>query len=66
MCDMVNDAFGYHQHNNDTVDDEEMSACGFQYPIHYTVDSHKPLEWQRVHGDPQCKINRSKILLQQN
>jgi len=26
MCDMVNDAFGYHQHSNDMVDDREMGA----------------------------------------
>ena len=26
MCDMVNDAFGCHQYNNDMVDDREMSA----------------------------------------
>ena len=24
MCDMINDAFGYHQYNDDMVDDKEM------------------------------------------
>jgi len=28
------------------------SMSGFQYPIHYTTDDHKPLERQRVHRDP--------------
>jgi len=27
MCDMVNDAFGYHQHSNDMVDDREINGC---------------------------------------
>jgi len=26
MCDMVNDAFGHHQYNNDMVNDREMNA----------------------------------------
>jgi len=26
MWDMVNDAFGYHQHSNDKVDDKEISV----------------------------------------
>jgi len=26
MCDMVNDAFGYHQYSNDMVNDRETSA----------------------------------------
>jgi len=26
MCHMVNDAFGYHQHRNDKVDDRKISV----------------------------------------
>jgi len=26
MCDMINETFGYHQYNNDVVNDREMGA----------------------------------------